>query len=165
MNSSTIDHDCCLEDNIVLSSNVILGGNVYIMNGAQLGIKTIIHQNQVIGSYTMIGMGSIVTKKKEIVTRLYFFGKPIKKKGINKIGLKRNMISKDRLKKEVLRFNDIKRYIKMIKKLSIIVPVFNEANNISKFLNRLYLVLKKINLDYEIIFVLDPSSDNTEKNY
>ena len=32
----------------------------------------------------------------------------------------------------------------MIKKLSIIVPVFNEANNISKFLNRLYLVLKKL---------------------
>ncbi len=51
----------------------------------------------------------------------------------------------------------------MIKKLSIIVPVFNEANNISKFLNRLYLVLKKINLDYEIIFVLDPSSDDSEK--
>jgi len=43
------------------------------------------------------------------------------------------------------------------------VPVFNEANNISKFLNRLYLVLKKINLDYEIIFVLDPSSDDSEK--
>ena len=51
----------------------------------------------------------------------------------------------------------------MIKKLSIIVPVFNEANNISKFLNRLYLVLKKINSDYEIIFVLDPSSDDSEK--
>ena len=43
------------------------------------------------------------------------------------------------------------------------MPVFNEANNISKFLNRLYLVLKKINLDYEIIFVLDPSSDDSEK--
>ena len=111
MNSSTIDHDCYLEDNIVLSSNVILGGNVYIMNGAQLGIKTIIHQNQVIGSYTMIGMGSIVTKKKKLLPGYIFFGKPIKKKGINKIGLKRNMISKDRLKKEVLRFNDIKKDI------------------------------------------------------
>ena len=90
---------------------IILGGNVYIMNGAQLGIKTIIHQNQVIGSYTMIGMGSIVTKKKKLLPGYIFFGKPIKKKGINKIGLKRNMISKDRLKKEVLRFNDIKKDI------------------------------------------------------
>ena len=51
----------------------------------------------------------------------------------------------------------------MIKKLSIIVPVFNEEKNISKFLNRLYLVLKKINLDYDNIFVLDPSSDDSEK--
>ena len=58
------------------------------MNGAQLGIKTIIHQNQVIGSYTMIGMGSIVTKKKKLLPGYIFFGKPVKKKGINKIGLK-----------------------------------------------------------------------------
>jgi len=111
MNSSTIDHDCYLEDNIVLSSNVILGGNVYIMNGAQLGIRTIVHQNQVIGSYTMIGMGSIITKKKNLLPGFIFFGKPIKKKGVNKIGLKRNMISKEKLKKEVSRFNDIKKQI------------------------------------------------------
>ena len=80
MNSSTIDHDCCLEDNIVLSSNVILGGNVYIMNGAQLGIKTIIHQNQVIGSYTMIGMGSIVTKKRNCYQVIFFLESLLKKK-------------------------------------------------------------------------------------
>ena len=89
-----------------------IGGNVYIMNGAQLGIRTIVHQNQVIGSYTMIGMGSIITKKKSF-TRIYLFGKPIKK-GVNKIGLKRNMISKEKLKKEVSRFNDINKY-KMLK--------------------------------------------------
>ena len=46
MNSSTIDHDCCIEDNVVMSSNVILGGGVHVMKSAQLGIKTIIHQNQ-----------------------------------------------------------------------------------------------------------------------
>ena len=51
----------------------------------------------------------------------------------------------------------------MLKKLSIIVPVFNEAKNITNFLSRLCLVLKKINSDYEIIFVLDPSSDDSEK--
>ena len=67
MNSTTIDHDCYLEDNIILSSNVILGGNVHIMKNANLGIKTIVHQNQVIGSYSMIGMGSIVTKNKRIL--------------------------------------------------------------------------------------------------
>ena len=63
MNNSTIDHDCIIENNVILSSNVILGGNVHIMKGAQLGIRTIVHQNQLIGSFSMIGMGSIITKK------------------------------------------------------------------------------------------------------
>ena len=72
MNSSTIDHDCYIENNVVMSSNVILGGGVRVMNGAQLGIKTIVHQNQIIGSFSMIGMGSIITKKK-IFSPVTFF--------------------------------------------------------------------------------------------
>ena len=60
-----------IEDDVVLSSNVILGGNVYIMKNANLGIKTIVHQNQVIGSFSMIGMGSIITKNKKDFTWLY----------------------------------------------------------------------------------------------
>ena len=79
MNSTTIDHDCYLEDDIVLSSNVILGGNIHIMKNANLGIKTIVHQNQVIGSFSMIGMGSIITKKKKNFTRLYILRKTCKK--------------------------------------------------------------------------------------
>ena len=45
----------------------------------------------------------------------------------------------------------------MEKKLSVVVPVFNEEKNIEVFLNRLLKTLSKINLDYEIIFILDPS--------
>ena len=63
MNSTTVDHDCFIENNVVLSSNVVLGGNVHIMEGAQLGIKASVHQNQIIGSYSMIGMNSFITKK------------------------------------------------------------------------------------------------------
>ena len=51
----------------------------------------------------------------------------------------------------------------MKNKLSILVPVYNEEKNIQNFLNRLLVVLKKIVVDYEIIFLLDPSSDDTEK--
>ncbi len=47
-------------------------------------------------------------------------------------------------------------------KLSIVVPVFNEAENIQIFLKRLLSVILKINIDYEIIFVLDPSQDLSE---
>ena len=50
----------------------------------------------------------------------------------------------------------------MLKKLSIVVPVFNEEKNIKTFLKRITETISKIDLDYEIIFVLDPSDDNTE---
>jgi len=107
MSNSVIDHDCILENYITMSSNVLLGGNVYIMNGSQLGMKTIIHQNQLIGSYTMIGMGSIITKRKKIIPGYIFFGKPVKKVKKNLIGLKRNNISSSKLKKENDRYKNI----------------------------------------------------------
>lgn len=107
MSNSVIDHDCILENYITMSSNVLLGGNVYIMNGSQLGMKTIIHQNQLIGSYTMIGMGSIITKRKKIIPGYIFFGKPVKKVKKNLIGLKRNNISSSQLKKENDRYKNI----------------------------------------------------------
>ena len=46
--------------------------------------------------------------------------------------------------------------------ISIITPVFNEEENIIPFLEKITSVMKKINKSYELIFVLDPSRDNTE---
>ena len=109
MNSSTIDHDCTIEDNIILSSNTILGGNVIIMKNAQLGIRTSVHQNQVIGSYSMIGMHSIITKKLKVEPGFIFYGKPAKKMKKNLVGIKRNKISSDILKKEYKRFVLLKK--------------------------------------------------------
>ena len=107
MNSTTVDHDCVIENNVTLSSNVVIGGNVYIMNGAQLGIKASIHQNQVIGSYSMIGMHSFVTKKLKIIPGFVFHGKPAKKIKKNLIGLKKNNISNKYIKNEQNRFKNI----------------------------------------------------------
>ena len=109
MNSTTIDHDCHIEDNVQLNSNVILGGNVFIMKNAHLGMKVIIHQGQVIGSYSMIGMGSIITKKKKIEPGYIYYGKPVKKIRKNSIGLKKNKITSDILKKEYKRFLKYKK--------------------------------------------------------
>ena len=107
MNSTTIDHDCELENDIILSSNVTLGGNVYVMNNSQMGIKCSVHQNQVIGSYSMIGMHSFVTKKLIVRPGFIFYGKPAKKIKKNLIGLKRNKISMDKIKKETKRFKEL----------------------------------------------------------
>jgi len=50
----------------------------------------------------------------------------------------------------------------MEKKISVVVPVYNEEKNIEPFINRTKNVLNKLGQDYEIIFVLDPSSDASE---
>lgn len=47
--------------------------------------------------------------------------------------------------------------------LSVIIPVYKEANNIKPFLARMEAVLVKMSLSYEILFCLDPSPDNTEE--
>jgi len=46
--------------------------------------------------------------------------------------------------------------------ISIIVPVRNESQSIKEFLTRTEKVLDKIGKNYEIIFSLDPSTDDTE---
>jgi dolichol-phosphate mannosyltransferase len=48
-------------------------------------------------------------------------------------------------------------------KISIVVPVYKEEKNIKPFLTRMELVLAQLNISYEILFCLDPSSDRTEE--
>ena len=47
--------------------------------------------------------------------------------------------------------------------ISIVVPIYKEYENIKPFLQRTEDILKKMEKSYEIIFALDPSSDNTEE--
>ena len=46
-------------------------------------------------------------------------------------------------------------------KISIVVPVYKEEANIKPFLERIIPVVSEKNWDYEILFCLDPSPDNT----
>ena len=47
--------------------------------------------------------------------------------------------------------------------LSIVVPVYKEESNILPFLDRLIPVIDEISQTSEILFILDPSPDNTEQ--
>lgn len=47
--------------------------------------------------------------------------------------------------------------------LSVVVPVYNEADNIPEFLRRLLPILRQQATSYEVIFAVDPSSDGTEE--
>jgi dolichol-phosphate mannosyltransferase len=47
--------------------------------------------------------------------------------------------------------------------ISIIIPVYNEAANLLDFINRTTDTMVKNNLSYEIIFAVDPSTDESEQ--
>lgn len=47
--------------------------------------------------------------------------------------------------------------------ISIVTPVYSEEKNINPFLDRLIKTIENITENYEVIFVLDPSPDSTEK--
>ena len=50
----------------------------------------------------------------------------------------------------------------MNKSISVIVPIYMEEENIRPFLGRLEPVLRKLAEQFEIVFVLDPSTDQSE---
>ena len=97
MTLSHIAHDCIIEDGVIFSNNVTLGGNTHVMKKSQLGFNVSVHQNQVIGSYSMIGMSSVITKKIKIIPGYIFAGNPAKKIAINKIGIK-TILTNDSIK-------------------------------------------------------------------
>jgi glycosyltransferase involved in cell wall biosynthesis len=47
--------------------------------------------------------------------------------------------------------------------LSIVIPAYNEQDNVDKVYERLSAVLAAIDLEWELIFSVDPSSDRTEE--
>lgn len=73
MAGSHINHDCVIEDGVVISNGVLLAGHVRVMTCTNLGMGTKVHQHVVVPPYSMFGMGSVVTKK----SKLYPFSKHI----------------------------------------------------------------------------------------
>jgi glycosyltransferase involved in cell wall biosynthesis len=47
--------------------------------------------------------------------------------------------------------------------LSVVIPVFNEEGNIERVYTRLREVLRTLELDWELVFSVDPSTDRTEE--
>lgn len=109
MTNSMVHHDCIIEDQVTMSNNCVLSGHVYVMKGAIIGLNCNIHQWQTIGSYSMLGMGTIVTSKIKITPGNIYVGTPARKLKKNVIGLTRNNIDNDELIKEIKRFETIHR--------------------------------------------------------
>ena len=105
LKNSHIGHDSFVEDLVILSCNVLIGGHSYIMEGVNFGLGSICHQFSTIGAYSIVGMGSIVTKNSKIEPGNIYIGSPSKFLKENTIGLERNNINKEYLNNLIIKFN------------------------------------------------------------
>jgi UDP-N-acetylglucosamine acyltransferase len=106
---SYVAHDCIVEDNTTISNSVQIGGHCRIMKNANIGFGCMIHQFQVIGSYSMLGMGTIVTKKSTILPGNTYVGSPAKYLKKNTIALTRNSIDEAMLDVEINRYQQLRK--------------------------------------------------------
>lgn len=91
-----IPHDAIIENNVILANNIQIGGHTHIHEYANIGLSSVIHQKSTIGAYSMVGMGSVITK--DILPFLTVIGSPAK--SINKInewGMKRYGITMEEI--------------------------------------------------------------------
>ena len=113
MSNSVIHHDCKVENNTIVCSNASVAGSVTLMNGVYLGQNSSVHQFQILGSYSILGMNSCVTKKTQIFPGRKYVGVPCRDIGENKLGLDRSKISKEHLDMELNRYKTLKEKMKL----------------------------------------------------
>lgn len=83
LKSSHVGHDCKISDKVTLSCGVKVGGHSILLDGVNMGLNAVCHQFSVIGHYSMIGMGSVITRKQRIEPFMKYAGVPAKQIGIN----------------------------------------------------------------------------------
>ncbi|WP_144373411.1 UDP-N-acetylglucosamine acyltransferase [Vogesella urethralis] len=76
MQSVHVPHDAVLEDGVVVTPMVVMGGIVHVLEGANLAVGCSVHQYSVIGQYSIVGMGAALTKNLRPFAKLVP-GKPI----------------------------------------------------------------------------------------
>jgi UDP-N-acetylglucosamine acyltransferase len=96
MASTHVGHDCIVGDNNILANYVALAGHVVIGDSIILGGYTGIHQFCQVASFSMCGMGSMVTK--DIPNYVMVSGNPAKAHGMNFEGMRRRGMSKEVIK-------------------------------------------------------------------
>lgn len=92
MACSHVGHDCVVGDNNILANYVALAGHVVVGDSVILGGYTGIHQFCQISSFSMCGMGSMVTK--DIPRYMMVSGDPARAHGMNFEGMRRRGMDK-----------------------------------------------------------------------
>ena len=78
LRGSHVAHDCIIEDKVTLSVKATMLGHVHVMRHSNCGACCVVHQHQVIGSWSMIGMGAVIPKSVRVEPGKVWVGVPAK---------------------------------------------------------------------------------------
>ncbi|CUB04979.1 acyl-ACP--UDP-N-acetylglucosamine O-acyltransferase [Marinomonas fungiae] len=96
MASTHVGHDCVVGNNNILANYAALAGHVKVGDSVILGGYTGIHQFCQVNSFSMCGMGSMVTK--DVPRYVMVSGDPAKAHGMNFEGMRRRGMPADVIK-------------------------------------------------------------------
>lgn len=82
-----VSHDVTINDHVIIASHCSIGGYSILMEYANLGMGSNIHQRTVVGGLAMVGAGSVIIK--HILPYSTVVGVPARYLRINYVGLKR----------------------------------------------------------------------------
>lgn len=96
MNYVHIAHDCRIGNNVILSNSVTLAGHIEIQDYASIGGLVPVHQFVRIGKYAFIGGGYRIAQ--DVPPFILAAGEPLRFRGLNYVGLKRNGFIEEQIK-------------------------------------------------------------------
>ena len=97
MVNTHVAHDCTIGNSCILANGVSLGGHITLGDHINIGGHSACHQFIHMGSYSIIGGGSIVVQ--DVPPCSIVHGNHAKPYGINIIGLKRNLFPKEEIQR------------------------------------------------------------------
>ena len=103
----SIGNDTVIEDDVTLSINSVILGHVQVMKGSNCGSGCQVHQYQVIGSWSMLGMGCVVPKKLKIEPGQTWAGNPARRLKTNMYALDKWDIDEFELFEETARYKQL----------------------------------------------------------
>jgi len=107
LRGSHVAHDCVIEDGVTLSVIAVILGHVHVMKYSNCGSCSLIHQHQVVGSYSMIGMGCVAPKKVRLEPGQTWVGNPARRLKTNMYALDKYKIDEYYLIEETARFRQL----------------------------------------------------------
>jgi len=93
---SHVAHDCIVGDNVILANGVQLGGHVTIGDWVIIGGLTAVHQFSHIGSHAFIGGCFRVVQ--DVPPYVLAAGEPLRYRGLNVVGLRRRGFSTETIR-------------------------------------------------------------------